>query len=305
MHLLSTIPERIILSLILVSTCAHAQNPKPPRQPDLVTPVMTTDAPAAGKRVRQIAPEYANTKVHHALYLPKNWSADKKHPVIVEYTGNRFPTSGSSGKVADANLGYGMTGGKDFIWVVMPCVDKAKRENALDWWGDREATVNYCKTNLPRVCKQFAGEPENVFLCGFSRGAIAAGYIGMADDEIAGLWKGIFTHDHFDGHREWGYKGSDRKSALKRLTRLKGRPVLICGQHASNVRDDFLVDHLQLAAFTFLDVPTEEIFDIPDGKVIHPHTDMWMHRESEYRKTARDWLKRQLAKDHEAALPTQ
>lgn len=37
---------------------------------DLVTPLMTDKPSAAGKRVRQNAPEYAGTNAYHALYLP-------------------------------------------------------------------------------------------------------------------------------------------------------------------------------------------------------------------------------------------
>ena len=104
------------------------------------------------------------------------------------------------------------------------------------------------------------------------------------------LWKGMVTHDHFDGQREWGYPDSDRASALKRLARLQGRPVLVCGMGAAKVRDDYLKDHLHLARFTFLNVPTNEIFNIPEGQVIHPHPDLWMHRESKYRRQVREWL---------------
>lgn len=43
------------------------------RVADLVTPVMTEDAPVAGKRVRQVATEYDGTKVYHSLYLPVDW----------------------------------------------------------------------------------------------------------------------------------------------------------------------------------------------------------------------------------------
>jgi hypothetical protein len=50
----------------------------------------------------------------------------------------------------------------------------------------------------------------------------------LADDEIAAFWKWMFTHDHFDGQKKWGYPQSDRASALQRLARLKGRPVLVC-----------------------------------------------------------------------------
>ena len=257
---------------------------------DRVTPVMTEEAPTVGKRVRQVAPEYKGTQVYHTLYLPVDWKPDGSYPVIVEYTGNKFPPGNGSGEVKDANLGYGMSGGRGFIWVTMPYVEKGRQKNAVKWWGEKQATVNYCKVNLPRICRQFGGDLGNVFVCGFSRGAIGSSYIGLADNEIAALWKGMFTHDHFDGHKQWGYPESDRASALKRLARLKGRPVLVCGQRASHIRDQFLTDHLDLARFTFLDVPTTKIFKIPEGPYIHPHTDLWMHRESKYRRQARAWL---------------
>lgn len=40
---------------------------------DLVTPEMTDEIPAAGRRVRQVAPEYKGTEVYHAFYLPVAW----------------------------------------------------------------------------------------------------------------------------------------------------------------------------------------------------------------------------------------
>lgn len=271
--------------LPFAGTLLHADDKLPAN--DLVTPTMTTVDPAPGRRVRQVAPEYVGTEVYHALYLPVDWKPEGKFSVIVEYTGNRFPPSGSTGEVKDANLGYGLTGGKRFIWVSMPYIEKGGQQNALTWWGDKQATVDYCKTNVPRICEQFGGDPSSVFICGFSRGAIAASYIGLADDEIAALWKGLFTHDHFDGQTKWNYPNSDRDAALVRLARLKGRPVLASGES-----NDFLREHLELADLTFLRVPVAEIFAIPEGKVIHPHTDLWMHRESQYRRRAREWLDR-------------
>ncbi len=47
-----------------------------------------------------------------------------------------------------------------------------------------------------------------------------------------------------------GLSDGDRQSALKRLARLKGRPVLVCGE-----ANGFLKDHLELADFTFLKPP--------------------------------------------------
>ena len=263
---------------------------KPPPTEDLVTPQMTNEAPAPGKRVRQVAPEFKGTQVYHSLYLPTNWQEGKTYPVLVEYTGNKAPFCGSTGEVKGANLGYGLSGGEKFIWVSMPYIEKGKKESAVTWWGDRQATIDYCKVNLPRICKEFGGDPDNLFICGFSRGAIACGYIGLADDQIATFWKGMIAHDHFDGQRKWGYPNSDRSSALKRLARLKGCPVLVCGN-----ANDYLKDHTDLGTFTFLPVPVSKIFDIPDGPVIHRHTDLWAHRKSSTRKTARDWLTKHIS----------
>lgn len=275
-----------VLFAISVTSCAA---PSLRGEEDLVTPEMTSDEPGAGRRVRQISPEYEGTEVYHALYLPRDWKPGGSYPVIVEYTGNKFPPCGSTGEVKDANLGYGLTGGEKFIWVSMPYIEKGRKKNAVTWWGDKQATVDYCKTNLPRICEQFGGDSKRVFVCGFSRGAIGASYIGLADDEIASLWKGMITHDHFDGDKQWNYAESDRASALVRLARWKGRALLACGGGA-----DFLGDHPELANVTFLKPPVNKIFDIPEGKVIHPHTDLWMHRHSEYRDLARQWLKEQL-----------
>jgi len=276
---------RLYLMLTLYAVSAMAVGA------DLVTPVMTDEKPAAGRRVRQVALEYMGTDVYHSLYLPVDWKPGGKYPVIVEYTGNKYPPCNSTGQVKDANLGFGITGGKGFIWVCMPYIEKGRKTNTVTWWGDRQATIDYCKLNLPRICKEFGGDVDKLFICGFSRGAIACSYIGLADEEIASLWKGMFTHDHFDGHIvKWGYPECDRKSALKRLARLKGRSVLVCNMTGFKVKEQFLKDYLELARFTFLSVPISEIYNIPEGKVYHRHTDMWMHRESKWRKQARAWL---------------
>ena len=156
----------------------------------LSVPAMTAAPPAAGCRVRQTAAEYAGSDVHHSLYLPPDWRPDwkasgKRWPVIVEYTGNFAPNLGSTGEVGNAALGFGLCGGKGYIWVVMPYVARDHRHNERTWWGDEEATVEYCKTNLPRICETYGGDRRAVVLCGFSRGAIGVNYIGLHDDQIA------------------------------------------------------------------------------------------------------------------------
>ena len=54
--------------------------------------------------------------------------------------------------------------------MAMPYVEKGRKRNAVTWWGDRQATVDYCKVNLPRICKDFGGDPDNVLIYGESGG---------------------------------------------------------------------------------------------------------------------------------------
>ena len=85
-----------VLSLFAVT--AQADNVE--RVADLVTPVMTEEAPVAGKRVRQVAPEYDGTGVYHSLYLPVDWKPGGKYPVIVEYPGNKLPPASETSAMA-------------------------------------------------------------------------------------------------------------------------------------------------------------------------------------------------------------
>src|SRR5439155_3747591 len=97
----------------------------------------------------------------------------------------------SLGTVEGSNLGYGLSGGSNFLWLCLPYVKVAggRKENAITWWGDMEETVRYCKQSVRWVCEQFGGDTNRVVLAGFSRGAIAGNFIGLHDDEIAELWR--------------------------------------------------------------------------------------------------------------------
>ena len=243
-------------------------------------------------------PEYSGTRVRHVIALPDDWTPDWKArgrswPVIVEYTGNYFPTSGSTGEVEGAGLGYGLMRGRT-IWVVLPYVAQDGKGNERTWWGDVDATVRYAKTNVPRICAEFGGDPRKVALCGFSRGAIGVSFLGLHDDTIAGLWSAFWTHDHFDGVREW--KGQEwgsplaryREEAVARLRRLKGRPLLITGGDEETRR---LLEPIAEKGVTFLTVDMKSLYGkFPNEAVPHPHTDRWPLRESEVRRKAERWL---------------
>jgi hypothetical protein len=270
---------------------------------DLQLPVLENGMASPGKRVAVVPTEYKGTDVHHIQYLPTDWDKDWRKkglswPVIIEYTGNKYPTSGSTGEVEGAALGYGLSSGK-FIWAVLPFVAKDHNHNEVTWWGDEQATVEYAKRNVPRICREYGGDSSRVFLCGFSRGAIAVNYIGLYDDDIARLWCGFISHDHYDGVREWkgtawGSPLADyRASAIQRLNRLQGRPVLICQNGGTSDVEEYLSDYINLANFTFLDVPVTKIFpQIPNDLTIHPHTDRWMFVDSRERRQVWKWMEK-------------
>lgn len=194
-------------------------------------PEVRQGQPAPGLRVWQTLEQYEGWSVAHAVYLPTDWKADQKYPVLFEYPGNGgFKNSlgdTSDGTVEGCRMGMGLTEGKAAIWVSLPFVDVRERRHAINWWGDPEETVRYCKLAVKSMCERWGGDRERLVLCGFSRGAIATSYIGLRDDEIAGLWRGLIAHSHYDGVRTWPYADSDSTSALLRLSRFKNKPQWI------------------------------------------------------------------------------
>jgi hypothetical protein len=114
---------------------------------------------------------------------------------VVEFAGNGNYKNAfgdtSTGRVEDASLGYGISGGKGMIWVVMPFIEvkaDGSQGNAITWWGDIAETKRYCIATVKDICTRLGGDEKRVVLSGFSRGAIACNYIGLHDDEISRLW---------------------------------------------------------------------------------------------------------------------
>lgn len=250
---------------------------------DLVVPPVEAAAPARGKRVRQQLPAYAGTGVHHALYLPRDWSRNKLYPVIVEYAGNgNFKNQYgdvSDGSVEGSKAGYGISGGTGFIWVCMPYVNRAQGINQPVWWGDVQATVEYCKEAVRDVCERFGGDPSAVILTGFSRGAIACNYLGLHDDSIADLWLAFIPYSHYDGViTTWPYPAADRASALERLKRLKGRAVFLCQEKSIDDSRAYVESTGFAASFTFQPIH------------FHNHNDAWTLRDIPERRAVRQWL---------------
>ncbi|MBI2301742.1 MAG: hypothetical protein HYU66_22800 [Armatimonadetes bacterium] len=250
--------------------------------PDLVTPPMLDADPAPGRRVRQTLPEYRHTQVHHALYLPTDWAPGGRFPVLVEYAGNGGYRNEygdeSHGVVEGSNLGYGISGGEGFLWLCLPFVG-ADGANQTQWWGDIEATCDYCRQAVRFVCVEYGGDAERVILCGFSRGAMACGYVGLHDDATAALWCGFVAYSHWDGADErFAYTGSDWASAQERLKRLDGRPAFICHEGGTTATEAYLRSTRIEAPFTFMDTGFRN------------HNDAWVLRDCPARRALREWV---------------
>jgi hypothetical protein len=252
---------------------------------DLTIPPVAEGGGQAGVRVAITPPEYKDTAVHHVLYLPENWQPGKKFPVLVEYAGNGNYRNEygdlSAGVVEGSQLGYGISGGCNYIWLCLPFVSEDGKHNETIWWGNVEATVAYAKREVARVCAQWGGDPEKIVLCGFSRGAIACGYIGLHDDEIAALWRAFIAYSHYDGVREWPYPESDKAAAMKRLQRLATRPSFIIDTDLEPTRS-YIESTGVDAPFTYYLL------------AFRNHNDAWTLRDIPARRAVRDWLERVL-----------
>jgi len=205
-------------------------------------PVVEEGSPAAGRRVffkvggSRAAGLRPGGEAEPAavLWLPRDWKPGSTYPVIVEYPGNIFFTADcySTGRPEQCVIGYGMTRGTGAIWISLPFVDAAGNV-AEHGWGDPDATADFCMRAVEDVCERFGGDRTRLVLTGFSRGAIACGYIGLRNDTIAGLWRGLHCCQHYDGD---GWNGSTPEGAMERARRFRGTSVFHTDNAAEKVQ---------------------------------------------------------------------
>ena len=294
------------------STAVAAGQPASPPTTTPAPPLAVTglgESPSPGDQVAEIAPNYAaaaNTDIFHLVQRPTNWQPGQTHPVIVEYAPNRWPRFGLDGTQKDARMGSALSQGRDYLWIVLPFIDSKGTESLTDdtyqaeWWGhgpgngDVGATVDYVKDNLDWIIDQHGGDPDNVTLVGFSRGAIATNFVGLADDEIARYWSAFYAAEHYDGvNTTWGYGGAGRADALRRLARLDGRPQLVAylDQGITGEVHPYLERELPAGQVTFLPLSIDFMarHQAPGGSPSH-HVD-WMHADNDEIRQARAWLR--------------
>ena len=201
------------------------------------TPPVEEGPPAAGLRVRHALAGDAGTGIHALLHLPEDWVAGRHraYPVVVECPGNIFFVPGcySTGLPEQCVIGYGMTRGRGAIWVSVPFVDRAAGAIAENGWGSPDDSADYLRRMVEDVCGRFGGDGRCVVLTGFSRGAIACGFIGLRDDRVAALWRGLHCCQHFDGD---GWNGATLDGAIVRAGRFRGASVFHTDNDAAAVR---------------------------------------------------------------------
>jgi predicted esterase len=129
----------------------------------------------------------------------------------------------------------------------MPFVDRTSHAIAENGWGDADDTASYCERVVDDVCGHFGGDRRNLILTGFSRGAIACGFIGLRNDRIAQLWKGFHLCQHYDGD---GWNGATLEDALERAKRFRGSAVFHTDNPADRVRP---VTEIMNVPTTFVD----------------------------------------------------
>jgi hypothetical protein len=192
----------------------------------LIVPDVSEEPPAPGRRVRfrLPGPEGTGSRAHFILGLPVDWEPGKRFPVIAEFPGNIFYVPGcySTGLPDQCVIGHGMTRGAGAICLGLPFLEPSSGAVAEHGWGDADATARHAEAALVHVCERWGGDRERVVLTGFSRGAIACGFIGLRDDRIASWWRGMHLCQHFDGD---GWNGATLEGALLRAGRFQGKSV--------------------------------------------------------------------------------
>jgi len=70
----------------------------------------------------------------------------------------------------------------------LPFIDRAAGTIVENGWEYLDENGDYAVSAVEQMGQSGGGDRGNIVLTGFSRGAIACGFIGLRNDQIASLW---------------------------------------------------------------------------------------------------------------------
>ncbi|WP_430813838.1 DUF7594 domain-containing protein [Carboxylicivirga sp. RSCT41] len=229
---------------VLIDLGADARFTKPDIKAelyDVMVPAMESGVPSPGRIVKVQFDDYLGTGVYHNLYLPPDWEADKKYPVIMDIPGNPFKHKWgdiSSGNPESSPIGYGISRGKGCILVGLPLIDDNTNTHTT-WFGSVNVTADYIKRVAVDLCENFGADHSAFFITGYSRGAMGAHFFSRYDEELNDIWSGFLTYDGTDDHlyyaninsMAWNYNSGalEFDAVSQRHERIKGRPTFMLG----------------------------------------------------------------------------
>ncbi len=269
--------------------------------PDVTLPPLTRESPAPGSRSLRQLNLVPGSAAYHVLTLPTDYRRDGKHPILVEWTGNgpyeNELGDRSTGRVEDALLSHGLSGGDGWILLSLPFVNQAGTANVSQWWGDPpsyqpDSTLQYAEAAIAEACDQWGGDRTRVVLVGFSRGSIACSALGLSNDPVASWWCGLVSCSHFDGVRPWPPTATNPTTAIERLRRLGTKPQFVLAEANASVKPpvDELTVGLLAETRQYLEVSGfKGNFSFAETGFIN-HSDRWATCPCPARVEVRRWL---------------
>ena len=251
----------------------------------LTVPEIEENVLGAGKRVKIYLPEYP--EAYYVLFLPYNFTHEKKLPVICEIPANACSYVYNGLPDTTTFLGYGITKGRDWLWVSLPILNSEGNKILQTYFPENpSATIKFWLLVLNDLNKKFNIDKNKIVLSGFSRGAISISYLGNSNDEISSKWAAYFAHAHFDGCCQ-----TIPGNCEERINRMKDKETLIAvGKndiaHKCSTDAYRKLTNLECPV-TYLEIP-----DIYTDKWENlAHNPFWILEDSEAAEDARNWLK--------------
>jgi hypothetical protein len=213
----------------------------------LILPTITNNPPSAGVRAKVKLPG-DNTGKFFVLYLPINYDEVHRWPMFVEWPGSGCsPDYCDDDGISTPNMGYALSGGSDWIFLVLPYINANNSDIDSFYWNapavagnsDPVTTIAYAKLVLAYVKSTYFVDTLRMISSGHSRGSVGAALIGNYDDVIASTWAGYW----FDGacmHTNSGFYNIPGKSDTSFNIRITDRPSMMVWGEYDNYPEIYL-----------------------------------------------------------------